>query len=194
MPKTVYYTHLTSPWGPLFLAGTEKSICSCQFVHGKDISSLISQLREKPDHVAQENALPLAPAIDALEQYFSGETKPLSHALDLRGTPFQVMVWSALREIPLGKVATYGEIAGEIGRPRAARAVGQACGSNNVVLFVPCHRVVAAQGKLGGFGGGLSLKKALLLHEGVRLKQEIGKERRGHGDVERRRRGETDDK
>ena len=194
MPKTVYYTHLTSPWGPLFLAGTEKSICSCQFVHGKDISSLISQLREKPDHVAQENALPLAPAITALEHYFSGETKPLSHALDLQGTPFQLMVWSALREISLGKVTTYGEIAGEIGRPRAARAVGQACGSNNVVLFVPCHRVVAAQGKLGGFGGGLSLKKALLLHEGVRLKQEIGKERRGHGDVERRRRGETDDK
>ena len=194
MQRAIYYTQLNSPWGPLFLAGTDKGICSCQFLRGKDISSLISQLREKPDHVVQENALPLAPAITALEHYFSGETKPLSHALDLQGTPFQLMVWSALREISLGKVTTYGEIAGEIGRPRAARAVGQACGSNNVVLFVPCHRVVAAQGKLGGFGGGLSLKKALLLHEGVRVKQEIGKERRGHGDVERRRRGETDDK
>ena len=191
MPKTVYYTHLASPWGPLFLAGTEKGICSCQFLHGKDISSLISQLRERRDHVVQENAQPLAPAIDMLEQYFSGETKPLRYGLDLQGTPFQFMVWSALRDIPPGKVATYGEIAAEIGRPRAARAVGQACGSNNAVLFVPCHRVVAAQGKLGGFGGGLSLKKALLLHEGVRVKQEIGKERRGRGDVERRRRGET---
>ncbi len=166
MHRTIYYTHLASPWGPLFLAGTEKGICSCQFLHGKDISSLISQLREKRDHVVQENAQPLVPAINALEQYFSGETKPLSHALDLQGTPFQLMVWSALREIPLGKVATYGEIAGEIGRPRAARAVGQACGSNNVVLFVPCHRVVAAQGKLGGFGSGLKLKEALLRHEG----------------------------
>ena len=169
MQRVIYYTQLNSPWDPLFLAGTEKGICLCQFLHGKDISSLISQLREKPNHVAQENALPLAPAIDALEQYFSGETKVLRHALDLQGTPFQVMVWSALREIPLGKVATYGEIASEIGRPRAARAVGQACGSNQVVLFVPCLRVVAAHGKLGGFGGGLMLKKALLRHEGVEV-------------------------
>ncbi len=166
MQRAIYYTQLNSPWGPLFLAGTEKGICSCQFLPGKDISNLISQLQEKPAHLVQENALSLVPAIDVLEQYFSGETKHLSHALDLQGTPFQRMVWSALREIPLGKVTTYGEIAGEIGRPRAARAVGQACGSNNVVLFVPCHRVVAAHGKLGGFGGGLKLKKALLRHEG----------------------------
>ncbi|MGD8705060.1 MAG: methylated-DNA--[protein]-cysteine S-methyltransferase [Syntrophobacterales bacterium] len=194
MPKTVYYTHLTSPWGPLFLAGTEKGICSCQFLDGKDISSLISQLRQKPDHVVQENAQPLASAIDVLDQYFSGETKRLSHALDLQGTPFQLMVWSALRQIPPGKVATYGEIAGEIGKPRAARAVGQSCGSNKVVLFVPCHRVVAAQGKLGGFGSGLSLKKALLYHEGVSVKHEGWNQRRGRGDPERRRRGETDGK
>jgi O-6-methylguanine DNA methyltransferase len=167
MPKTVYYTDLASPWGPLFLAGTEKGICACQFLGGNDISNLIFQLRQKPDHVVQKNALPLATAISALEQYFSGETKRLSHALDLQGTPFQLIVWSALREIPLGEVATYGAIAREIGKPRAARAVGQACGSNPVVLFVPCHRVVAAQGKLGGFGGGLRLKKALLRHEGV---------------------------
>jgi O-6-methylguanine DNA methyltransferase len=166
MPKTVYYTDLASPWGPLFLAGTEKGICSLQFLGGKDISNFISQLREKPNHVVQENALPLVPAIDVLERYFSGATKHLRHALDLQGTPFQLMVWSALREIPPGKVATYAEIAGEIGKPRAARAVGQACGSNNVVLFVPCHRVVAAYGKLGGFGGGLELKEALLRHEG----------------------------
>jgi len=135
-------------------------------LHGKDISNLISQLREKPNYVVQENALPLVPAIDVLEQFFSGETKRLSQALDLQGTPFQLMVWAALREIPLGEVATYGQIADRIGSPRAARAVGQACGSNQVVLFVPCHRVVAAHGKLGGFGGGLKLKKALLRHEG----------------------------
>jgi len=166
MQRAIYYTQLNSPWGPLFLAGTEKGICSCQFLPGKDISNLISQLWEKPDHLVQEKALPLVPAIDVLEQYFSGETKHLSHALDLQGTPFQLMVWSALREIPLGEVATYGEIADRIGSPRAARAGGQACGSNQVVLFVPGHRVVAAHGKLGGFGGGLKLKKALLRHEG----------------------------
>ena len=166
MQKKVYFTQLASPWGPLFLAGTEKGICSCRFLQGRDLSNLIYQLREKSGHVVQEDALALASAMDALEQYFSGEKKQLSHPLDLQGTPFQILVWSALREIPLGKVASYGEIAGRIGRPLAARAVGQACGSNNVVLFVPCHRVVAAQGKLGGFGGGLDLKQALLRHEG----------------------------
>ena len=169
MAKIIYHTHLDSPWGPLFLAGTEKGICSCKFLQGRDLSILIYQLREKSDHVVQEDALALAPAIDILKLYFSGEKKHLSNPLDLQGTPFQILVWSTLREIPLGKVATYGEIAARIGRPLAARAVGQACGSNNVVLFVPCHRVVAAQGKLGGFGGGLELKKALLRHEGIAL-------------------------
>ena len=72
MRRAIYYTQLNSPWGPLFLASTEKGICSCQFLHGKDISNLISQLREKPDHLVQEKALPLVPAIDVLEQYFSG--------------------------------------------------------------------------------------------------------------------------
>jgi O-6-methylguanine DNA methyltransferase len=190
MQRTVSFTQLSSPWGPLFLAGTEKGICSCQFMQGKDFSSLTRQWREEPDHVVQEDALALAPAIDALEQYFSGETKHLSHPLDLQGTPFQILVWSALREIPPGEVATYGEIASRIGRPRAARAVGRACGSNNVILFVPCHRVVGAQGKLGGFGGGLSLKTALLLHEGVSGKYEVGNERRGRGESGRRRDGD----
>jgi O-6-methylguanine DNA methyltransferase len=121
--------------------------------------------------VMLEDALVLSQAIDALNQYFSGKKKDLSHTLDLQGTSFQTLVWSALRKIPLAQVATYGEIAAMIGRPLAARAVGQACGSNQAVLFVPCHRVVAAKGKLGGFGGDLSLKKALLLHEGVSMKQ-----------------------
>ena len=166
MKKTIHYTYLDSPWGPLFLAGTEKGICSCRFLQGKDLSGPMDQLREKPDYLVLEDALALSPAIDVLHQYFSGEKKHLSHPLDLQGTSFQTLVWSALRKIPLGQVATYGEIAAMIGRPLAARAVGRACGSNKAVLFVPCHRVVAAQGKLGGFGGGLELKTALLRHEG----------------------------
>ena len=117
MQRTVCYTELDSPWGPLFLAGTEKGIYSCQFLHGKDISNLISQLQEKPEHAVQENALPLVPAIDVLEQYFSGETKCLNQALDLQGTPFQLMVWSALREIPLGKALNQVECCNAGGFP-----------------------------------------------------------------------------
>ena len=167
MPKIVYYSRLDSPWGSLFLAGTDKSICACRFMTGKDEADPIADLmKENSEALIKEDSVPLTPAVEHLHRYFSGEPEQLRYSLELQGSPFQLMVWSALREIPLGKVTTYGERADRIGSPRAARAVGQACGSNQVVLFVPCHRVVATQGKLGGFGGGLELKRALLRHEG----------------------------
>ena len=191
MPKIVYYSRLDSPWGSLFLAGTDKSICACRFMTGKDEADPIADLmKENSEALIKEDRVPLTPAVEHLHRYFSGEPEQLRYSLELQGSPFKIRVWSALREIPLGRIVTYGEIAARIGSPRAARAVGQACGSNQVVLFVPCHRVVATQGKLGGFGGGPSLKKALLLHEGVSVKYGVGNERRGRGDTERRRRGE----
>jgi len=86
--------------------------------------------------------------------------------LDLSaGTDFQRAVWEALRRIPPGQTRGYGEVAGEIGSPRAARAVGQACGANPIPLLIPCHRVLAAGGKLGGFSGGLDWKRLLLKRE-----------------------------
>jgi O-6-methylguanine DNA methyltransferase len=168
MLRTIYYTRLASPWGPLLLAGTEKSVCSCDFLNGKDIANLLSRL-QKLNHDAQikEDPQPLASAVEGLKRYFAGEPENLNQPLDLQGSQFQIQVWSKLREIPAGTVATYGDIAVHIGRPRGARAVGQACGRNPVVLFVPCHRVVAAHGGLGGFGSGLDVKQALLNHEGV---------------------------
>ena len=168
MLRTIYYTRLASPWGPLLLVGTEKSVCSCDFLNGKDIANLLSRL-QKLNHDAQikEDPQPLASAVEGLKRYFAGEPENLNQPLDLQGSQFQIQVWSKLREIPAGTVATYGDIAAHIGRPRGARAVGQACGRNPVVLFVPCHRVVAAHGGLGGFGSGLDVKQALLNHEGV---------------------------
>lgn len=172
MKRTVYHTQLDSPWGPLFLAGTEKAICSCEFLDGKNVSNLLFQL-QKQDHEAliKQDPQALASPVDGLNRYFSGELQKLDYPVDLQGSPFHMKVWSALQDIPLGRVATYGEIAARIGSPGGARAVGQACGSNPAVLFIPCHRVVAADGKLGGFGGGLSLKRALLRHEGVKMRQ-----------------------
>jgi O-6-methylguanine DNA methyltransferase len=168
MAKSIYYTRLDSPWSPLFLAGTEEGVCSCEFMNGKDINNLLSRLQQLNHHaLIKEDPRPLASAVDRLNRYFAGEPENLDEPLDLQGSQFQMQVWSTLRRIPGGKVATYGEIAARIGRPRGARAVGQACGSNPVVLFVPCHRVVAANGGLGGFGSGLHLKEALLHHEGV---------------------------
>jgi O-6-methylguanine DNA methyltransferase len=171
MPKTLYHTRLLSPWGPLFLAGTEKAVCCCDFVDGRNASNLLARLQKKHcDSLVKEDLNPLREAVDGLNHYFSGELEVLNQPLDLQGTQFQMEVWSALQEIPPGRVATYGELAARVGRPGGARAVGQACGSNPAVLFVPCHRVVAAGGKLGGFGSGLRLKEALLRHEGGNVK------------------------
>ena len=170
MQKTIYYTQLSSPWGQLVLGGTGTAICTCEFVDDGNVSNLLSLLQKQNyASLVGEELHPLTSAVDGLNRYFSGGSAILDHPLDLQGTQFQQEVWSALQEIPLGRVATYGEIAARIGKPGGARAVGQACGRNPVVLFVPCHRVVAAHGKLGGFGSGLTIKKALLRHEGVRM-------------------------
>jgi methylated-DNA-[protein]-cysteine S-methyltransferase len=103
-------------------------------------------------------------AQDALSEYFAGRA-PRLPALDLRGTPFQLAVWRALCAIPWGEVSTYGEIAELLGRAGCARAVGGANHENPVAILVPCHRVVQASGRLGGYAAGLDVKRWLLAHE-----------------------------
>lgn len=102
-----------------------------------------------------------------LREYFAGDRREFSVPLLPAGTPFQLRVRDALRRIPWGEVRSYAELAVEIGVPGGARAVGQANGSNPLPLIVPCHRVVAAGRKLGGYGGGPDRKRWLLAHEGV---------------------------
>lgn len=104
----------------------------------------------------------------ALDAFFLGRPIPEALLLAPTGTPFQQQVWQALRTIPRGEVRTYGEIARQIGRPKAFRAVGQACNRNPIPLLIPCHRVVGASG-LTGFAGGLELKQKLLGLEGIAL-------------------------
>ncbi len=106
----------------------------------------------------------------ALKAILAGRAPRTFPPLDLSaGTPFQQTVWHALREIPLGQTRSYGEIASVIGNPKGVRAVGGACGANPIPVLVPCHRVLAAKGKLGGFSGGLDWKQTLLEREGVSL-------------------------
>lgn len=105
----------------------------------------------------------------ALKKILAGNEPTQFPPLDLNGTEFQKNVWNALRRIRLGTTRSYGEIAKQIGKPRAVRAVGGACGANPVPVLVPCHRVLAANKKLGGFSGGLAWKRALLTREGVSL-------------------------
>ena len=97
-----------------------------------------------------------------LDEYFTGERTTFDLPLRLEGTEFQRRVWEALCAIPYGETIDYGELAGRVGNPRASRAVGQANGRNPVAIIVPCHRVIAADGTLGGYGGGLACKTALL--------------------------------
>ena len=107
----------------------------------------------------------LASAAAQVRDYFAGRLFRFDLPLELSGTPFQVSVWKQLTEIPFGITRSYGEIAESIGQPAACRAVGNANGRNKLPVFVPCHRVLAAGGKLGGFTGGIGLKQRLLAHE-----------------------------
>lgn len=101
-------------------------------------------------------------ARNELEAYLRGELRAFSVPLEARGSAFNRAVWAALCEIPYGDSRSYGEIARQIGEPGASRAVGLACGANPLPLVIPCHRVLAAGGHLGGFGGGLARKRWLL--------------------------------
>jgi AraC family transcriptional regulator, regulatory protein of adaptative response / methylated-DNA-[protein]-cysteine methyltransferase len=103
----------------------------------------------------------------ALNKLLSGEKKVKFPPLDIVGTEFQKKVWRAMLKIPSGKTKSYGEIAEAIGKPGAVRAVGGACGANPIPVFVPCHRVLAANKKIGGFGSGLNWKYKLLEREGI---------------------------
>ena len=116
----------------------------------------------RPEPKAGEH---LERAVSQLDEYFRGERRQFDLALDLEGTAFQRLVWDALARIPFGETRSYGVIAGEVGRPAAARAVGAATGRNPAPVIVPCHRVVGASGSLTGFAGGLDTKRALLAHE-----------------------------
>jgi methylated-DNA-[protein]-cysteine S-methyltransferase len=109
----------------------------------------------------------LAPLAEQLNAYLSGAVRTFTLPVDLRGTPFQLQVWQALRAIPYGSVRSYTELANAIARPRAVRAVALANGANPVPIVVPCHRVIGHDGSLTGYGGGLELKARLLRLEGA---------------------------
>ena len=108
---------------------------------------------------------PLDRAVTQLLEYFAKERTTFSLDLEPTGTPFQCEVWWSLAEIPYGETISYAELAGWVGRPRAFRAVGQANGANPLPIVLPCHRVIASGGGLGGYGGGLAVKSQLLALE-----------------------------
>jgi methylated-DNA-[protein]-cysteine S-methyltransferase len=145
-----------SPIGTLALATSERGVTRIMFTHEQDMCDPTGE----PDAITRE-------CIQQLEQYFAGQRREFSVPLDLRGTTFQLACWNALLRIPYGETRTYAQQAQTVDSPRAFRAVGAANGANPVPIIVPCHRVLATGGKLGGYGGGLSLKEKLLRLEGA---------------------------
>lgn len=157
------YLVMDSPWGPLYLQATSAGISHISFV-GADDLALRALGDERPVKAACDAFL--REAQRQLQEYIEGRRYVFALALDLsRGTPFQRQVWEATRQIPFGETRSYGEIARAIGKADAPRAVGQALGHNPIGIVVPCHRVISSDGSLGGFTGGLEIKKRLLAFE-----------------------------
>lgn len=147
------------------MAATHRGICRISF---GDESSLLKELRgEYPNAFIQRDDRYFDPILSELHNYFRGIPTDFTCKLDLHGTVFQKKVWKRLLKIHFGKTASYKEVAGMIGHPQAFRAVGSVCSKNPVPIIVPCHRVISSNGGLGGYSGGLEIKKALLRLEGV---------------------------
>ena len=144
---------------------TEKGLCYIGSP-GQTAHEIQEKLKKRfPASKISENSLTLKPYIDELNAYFNGTSQSFQLPLDVQGSPFQLEVWEALKQIPYGKTVSYSEIATLIHRPSAVRAVGGAIGANPVMVYIPCHRVIGKNGAITGFRGGLELKKFLMDHE-----------------------------
>lgn len=144
---------MNSPIGPLTLSGTEEALTRLAFGGMRENGG-------RPSPVLKQ-------AERELSEYFAGERRDFTVPLAPAGTGFQKRVWDALRSVPYGKTASYGEIAARLGKPGAAVAVGQANSRNPIPIIIPCHRIIGADGKLVGYTGGLHIKTALLRLEGT---------------------------
>jgi O-6-methylguanine DNA methyltransferase len=170
--ETLHCATMQSTIGPLFLAASSNGLIALEFdarLPGQQ------SIRPNPRHLREEkkgfkfedSADVLRPYLRELEEYFAGKRREFTFPLDLRGTDFQFGCWRALLAIPYGETRTYADIACAVGKPNAFRAVGMANNRNPVAIVVPCHRVIASDGTLCGYGGGLDVKRELLELEGA---------------------------
>ncbi len=170
--ETLHTTNVNSAIGPLFLAASSEGLVALEFdarLPGQQ------SIRPNPRHLRKENKSRsfeeaprlLQPYVNELEEYFAGKRRQFTFPLDLRGTDFQRACWRALLAIPYGETRTYADIARAVGKPNAFRAVGMANNRNPIAIVVPCHRVIASNGTLCGYGGGLDVKRKLLELEGA---------------------------
>lgn len=156
-----------SPLGPLVLAAVDAGVCLLEFGDPRRVERQAAALhRWFGGPIVRESHPHVRTLRTELTEYFAGARRRFTVPLVLRGTPFELATWNALRDIPYGRTVSYADIARAIDNPGAVRAVGSANGRNRIAIVVPCHRVVNANGDLGGYGGGLWRKKRLLELEG----------------------------
>lgn len=165
----VFYEWIDAPFGKVFLAKTDEGLCRVSFRREED--ELVDDL-ERYELLPEKNAAELDVERRQLDEYFEGKRRRFELPVDLRwGTPFQRKVLEAANEIPFGHCKRYGDVARSIGHAKAQRAVGNALGRNPVAIVIPCHRVVASGGRLGGYTGGLDIKRTLMEIEGIDLEE-----------------------
>jgi len=158
--ETLCYTRYHSDITDLILAASDKGLVFLEFDRG-------TFPPKKSKYQWEESGTKLRSYIRELDEYFAGKRRTFTFPLDLRGTPFQLACWTALLAIPYGETRSYADIARGIGHSNAFRAVGMANNRNPIAIVVPCHRVLASDGTLCGYGGGLDLKRKLLELEGA---------------------------
>ena len=161
--RTIHYATVETSIAPMLVAATDKGVCCLSFNEGVDELRTRFPKGELVEGGEQFRAL-FEEVAAAVEQPGSGTEIPL----DVKGTAFQQRVWQALREIPVGETRSYGQLAAALGNPKASRAVGGANGANNIAVLIPCHRVIAADGGLGGYAYGTRIKAELLRREEAR--------------------------
>lgn len=148
-----------SPIGALLIAADDHGVCEIRLM--KEDEALPAE---------EKNAPLLMHAVQELREYFTGERRTFDLPLSRHGTAFEQSVWEALEAIPYGETRSYGALAAQMGKPKAARAVGRACARNPLLIIVPCHRVIASSGALTGFAAGMEAKRLLLVLEGHKMK------------------------
>jgi AraC family transcriptional regulator of adaptative response/methylated-DNA-[protein]-cysteine methyltransferase len=157
-----------TPLGPMAAGVTESAVCLLEFTDRRMLEAQLETLSRRFRLPLLPGESPLLERLrQQLREYFCGTRHSFDLPLDYPGTDFQRRVWDALRRIPFGQTRSYAELARELGKPGAGRAVGHANGLNRIAILVPCHRVIAADGGLGGYGGGLWRKLRLLEQEGA---------------------------
>jgi methylated-DNA-[protein]-cysteine S-methyltransferase len=160
--QTVYWTLFVHEQWQMYIAATAKGLCYVGS-QNKPFDELDKWVKSRlPNHIFMQDDTALEPYTAQFADYFQGRRTEFAFPLDFVGTPFQLSVWNALREIGHGQTYSYSDIAARIGKPDAVRAVGTAIGANPVLITVPCHRVIGKNGTLTGYRGGLEMKARLL--------------------------------